>query len=106
MVHHCKCAPCVALQAAPQLFSSHIDKAAEGVSQRYTGMQARESLQIVRGASDVEAEFNDIKQAADSAAQIRSPWRLYFSKQHLPQVVLCICSTLFQQFTGINPISI
>lgn len=63
-------------------------------------MQALESLQIVRGTPDVEVEFNDIKEAALLASQVQNPWRLFFSKRHLPQVVLCFCSTTFQQFTG------
>ena len=69
-------------------------------------MQARRNLEIVRGTKDVDTEFADIQQAADLAATVKNPWRLFFSKKYRPQLVLCAFSTLFQQWTGMPVLAI
>ena len=65
-------------------------------------MQARKNLEFVRGTQDVDKEFDDLVEAADLAKQVKHPWRNMFSKKYFPQLILCGCSTLFQQWTGVS----
>ena len=69
-------------------------------------MQARKNLEFVRGTHDVDKEFNDLVEAAELAKQVRHPWRNMFSRKYRPQIVLCACSTHFQQWTGYAPPSL
>ena len=39
-------------------------------------VQARRSLELVRGTADVDKEFNDMVQAGELARAIKHPWKV------------------------------
>jgi sugar porter (SP) family MFS transporter len=66
--------------------------------------RGRRVLQRVRGVSNVDVEFEDIKIASEIAAQVTHPWRSIFTRRYRPQLVIAILIPAFQQLTGINSI--
>ena len=53
----------------------------------------------------MDKEFNSISEAAELAKAVKHPWQNIFSHKYRPQLILCGCSTLFQQWTGWVPTS-
>ncbi|PKU65449.1 sugar transport protein 8 [Dendrobium catenatum] len=61
-------------------------------------------LRKVRGVENVEAEFEELKQASKVAEQVRHPYRMLMKRPSQPPLVIGILMQVFQQFTGINAI--
>jgi hypothetical protein len=57
-------------------------------------------LEKVRGTSEVDAEFEDMCDAAAEARKITNPYRNILQRQYRPQLCLSILIPFFQQFTG------
>ncbi|KAF3523766.1 hypothetical protein F2Q69_00046654 [Brassica cretica] len=67
--------------------------------------QAREMLQKIRGADNVDEEFQDLCDACESAKKVEHPWKNIFQEaKYRPALVFCSMIPFFQQFTGINVI--
>jgi hypothetical protein len=61
-------------------------------------------LERIRGTKDVDAEFEDIKDAVTLANSIAHPFRNLLRRKHRPLLVAAILIPLFQQFTGYVPL--
>lgn len=62
-------------------------------------------LQKIRGVDDVDAELDDIKDAAQAAHNLTvNPWRAIFSRKFTPQLVILVALQVFNQLDGINSI--
>ncbi|KAI5678420.1 hypothetical protein M9H77_09370 [Catharanthus roseus] len=66
--------------------------------------EAKETLQRIRGTSNVDAEFNDLVEASEAAKMVKSPWKDLLEPRHRPQLVIVCLIPFFQQLTGINVI--
>ncbi|EFJ37602.1 hypothetical protein SELMODRAFT_402035 [Selaginella moellendorffii] len=66
--------------------------------------EGRRLLVKIRGTEEVDAEYEDIKEASDLAAAIASPLKNIFERRSRPQLILATLIPFFQQFTGINAI--
>ncbi|PON36600.1 Sugar/inositol transporter [Trema orientale] len=66
--------------------------------------EAKEMLQKVRGASNVDEEFQDLVEACEAAKKIQSPWKNILQPKYRPQLTICFLVPFFQQLTGINVI--
>eukprot|EP00887_Chlorella_sp_A99_P000118 scaffold16.g118.t1 len=69
--------------------------------------EGRAVLEKIRGTVEVDAEFDDISEAAESAKKISQPqaWKnILTKKEYRPSLVLAIAIPTFQQWTGINAI--
>ncbi|KAK9914909.1 hypothetical protein WJX75_002176 [Coccomyxa subellipsoidea] len=67
--------------------------------------KARRVLEKIRGTTEVDEEWADLLEKAELAKLVTNPWTLLlFHKKYRPQLVCAACSTLFQQWTGINTI--
>ncbi|CAN0888269.1 Sugar transport protein 10 [Linum grandiflorum] len=64
--------------------------------------KAKAMLRKIRGTDEVEAEFQDILKASESAKKVEHPWRNILKPRYRPQLIFCTLIPLFQQFTGIN----
>ncbi|CAL5221511.1 g3716 [Coccomyxa viridis] len=82
-----------------------LDDTPNSLCERGHPEKARHVLEKIRGTKDVDEEFQDILEKAELAALVKNPWTLLlFRKKYRPQLVCAACSTLFQQWTGINTI--
>ncbi|KAG6494919.1 hexose carrier protein HEX6-like [Zingiber officinale] len=68
-------------------------------------LAAKRVLQKIRGATDVDAEFDDLVAAADASRGIRSPFCQILRREHRPHLVMAVAIPFFQQVTGINVIA-
>ncbi|KAF8065876.1 STP13 [Scenedesmus sp. PABB004] len=67
--------------------------------------RGRATLRKIRGVDDVEAELDDMRDAADAAHAVRAnPWRAMFSRKFTPQLVILVALQIFNQLDGINSI--
>lgn len=68
--------------------------------------KGRAILEKLRGTTEVDAEYDDIKEAVFQASQVSSAqsWRAQFTKPYLPALILTVGIAMLQQFTGINAI--
>ncbi|CAL9218383.1 unnamed protein product [Arabidopsis halleri] len=67
--------------------------------------QAREMLQKIRGADNVDEEFQDLCDACEAAKKVENPWKNIFQHaKYRPALVFCSAIPFFQQITGINVI--
>jgi sugar porter (SP) family MFS transporter len=67
--------------------------------------EAKTVLKRIRGVDDVEAEFEDIQDAAELAERNNTQWRaLFCSRRYRPQLVLCLTIPILQQLSGINSV--
>ncbi|KAF2546269.1 hypothetical protein F2Q70_00022065 [Brassica cretica] len=67
--------------------------------------QAREMLQKIRGADNVDEEFQDLCDACEAAKKVEHPWKnLFLQAKYRPALAFCSAIPFFQQFTGINVI--
>ncbi|EFJ19652.1 hypothetical protein SELMODRAFT_110219 [Selaginella moellendorffii] len=62
--------------------------------------EARRLLTKVRGTEEVDAEYEDIKEASELA--VANPFKAIFQRKNRPQLVMATMIPFFQQFTGIN----
>ncbi|WOL10632.1 hypothetical protein Cni_G19391 [Canna indica] len=61
-------------------------------------------LKKIRGTENVNAEFDEIKQASEMAKQVKQPFKNLMKRSSRPQLIIAIVMQVFQQFTGINAI--
>eukprot|EP01018_Ginkgo_biloba_P032616 Gb_31540 [translate_table: standard] len=61
-------------------------------------------LRKVRGTNNVDAEFNELVEAARVADQVKHPFRNILKRRNRPQIIITIMLQIFQQLTGINAI--
>jgi MFS family permease len=66
--------------------------------------QGRKVLQRIRGVDDVDLEYDDITDASEEAAKMKSAMRLIVGRGYRPQLAIAVLVPIFQQFTGINAI--
>lgn len=67
--------------------------------------EARRVLEKVRGTKNVDAEFEDLKDASEQARAITSPFRTLLKRKYRPQLVIgALAIPAFQQLTGNNSI--
>ncbi|EFJ37603.1 hypothetical protein SELMODRAFT_451487 [Selaginella moellendorffii] len=64
--------------------------------------EARRLLTKIRGTEEVDAEYEDIKEASELA--VTNPFKAIFQRKNRPQLVMATMIPFFQQFTGINAI--
>ncbi|EFJ37604.1 hypothetical protein SELMODRAFT_451177 [Selaginella moellendorffii] len=64
--------------------------------------EARRLLTKIRGTEEVDAEYEDIKEASELA--VTNPFKAIFQRKNRPQLVMATMMPFFQQFTGINAI--
>nr|XP_027104361.1 hexose carrier protein HEX6-like [Coffea arabica] len=67
--------------------------------------KAKQLLQKLRGADDVEAELDDLVKASDFSRSIKHPFKKIMQREYRPQLVMSIAIPFFQQVTGINVIA-
>ncbi|CAL5201152.1 unnamed protein product [Lathyrus oleraceus] len=67
--------------------------------------KAKLMLQSIRGANDVEQEFDDLIVASNMSDSIKHPFKNILQRKYRPQLVMAVTIPFFQQFTGINVIS-
>ncbi len=63
-------------------------------------------LARLRGTDAVEAEYEDICEAAHEATRhtMAQSWRALFSRQYSPMLIVTSLIAMLQQLTGINAI--
>lgn len=62
-------------------------------------------LKKVRGTENVEAEFEDLKDASEEARKVKHPFRNLFKRKNRPQLVIgALGIPAFQQLSGMNSI--
>ena len=67
--------------------------------------EARKVLEKVRGTKNVDAEFEDLKEASEEARAVKSPFATLFTRKYRPQLVIgALGIPAFQQLTGNNSI--
>jgi sugar porter (SP) family MFS transporter len=66
--------------------------------------EAKRVLKRIRGVDDVDAEYEDIQEAADAALRSGNQWRTILKPAYRPQLILCIIIPALQQLTGINSV--
>jgi MFS transporter, SP family, sugar:H+ symporter len=66
--------------------------------------EAEKVLRRIRGAADVSAELEDIRDAADAAKRSGNQWRTILRPAYRPQLVLALALPVLQQLTGINSV--
>lgn len=68
--------------------------------------KGRQILCKIRGTEEVDAEYNDILEAAQSASQVGElqAWKNLTKREYRPAAVLAMAIPTFQQWTGINAI--
>ncbi|KAK9917613.1 hypothetical protein WJX75_006499 [Coccomyxa subellipsoidea] len=66
--------------------------------------EALRVLKRVRGTSNVQAEFASIQAAADYSMKAGKPWKLLFSRQYRPELLVSSLVAFFSQINGINAI--
>ncbi|CAN0856684.1 Sugar transport protein 8 [Linum grandiflorum] len=67
--------------------------------------QGHKTLKVIRGVDNVDAEFNQIKNACEEARRCKTPYKeLLTNKASFPPLIIGILLQVFQQFTGINAI--
>ncbi|KAK3021589.1 hypothetical protein RJ639_046296 [Escallonia herrerae] len=62
------------------------------------------ALKKIRGVDDVDAEYEQIKIASETARQVQKPFRNLMKKASMPPLIIAIVMQVFQQFTGINAV--
>ncbi|KAJ4787875.1 Sugar transport protein 14 [Rhynchospora pubera] len=67
--------------------------------------EAREILKKVRGTMDVDAEFEDLKDASEAARAIKNPFQNLLKPRNRPQLIIgALGIPAFQQLSGMNSI--
>ncbi|XP_059649877.1 sugar transport protein 8-like [Cornus florida] len=96
------------LAGVPALFlflgSLVITESPTSLVERGKENKGREALKKIRGVSDVEAEFEQIKMACEQAKLVRHPFKKLMKRSSMPPLIIGIMMQVFQQFTGINAI--
>ncbi|PKI54532.1 hypothetical protein CRG98_025046 [Punica granatum] len=100
----------LALAAVPAsiltLGSLFLPETPNSLIQRNTNPDKAESmLRKIRGAHDVQLEFEDLITASLVSRNIKHPFRKIVQRKYRPQLVMSIAIPFFQQVTGINVIS-
>ncbi|XP_027921369.1 sugar transport protein 14 isoform X1 [Vigna unguiculata] len=67
--------------------------------------EARKVLEKVRGTKNVDAEFEDLKEASEEARAVKSPFKTLLKRKYRPQLIIgALGIPAFQQLTGNNSI--
>lgn len=67
--------------------------------------EARKVLEKVRGTKNVDAEFEDLKDASELAQAVKSPFKVLLKRKYRPQLIIgALGIPAFQQLTGNNSI--
>ncbi|XP_027342662.1 sugar transport protein 14-like isoform X2 [Abrus precatorius] len=67
--------------------------------------EARKVLERVRGTKNVDAEFEDLKEASEEAQAVKSPFKTLLKRKYRPQLIIgALGIPAFQQLTGNNSI--
>lgn len=66
--------------------------------------EARQMLKKIRGADNVDEEYNDLVEASEASNQVQQPWKDVLERKHRPHLVIVSLIPFFQQLTGINVI--
>lgn len=67
--------------------------------------EAREILEKVRGTANVDAEFEDLKDASEAARAIKNPFQNLLKPRNRPQLIIgALGIPAFQQLSGMNSI--
>lgn len=61
-------------------------------------------LKKIRGVEKVDAEYDQIKSASETAKLVKQPFKKLFETESLPPLIIGVLMQVFQQFTGINAI--
>ncbi|CAK9186389.1 unnamed protein product [Ilex paraguariensis] len=62
------------------------------------------ALKKIRGVDNVDAEYEQIKEACEQARQVKHPFKKLMKLSSMPPLIIAILMQVFQQFTGINAI--
>jgi MFS transporter, SP family, sugar:H+ symporter len=67
--------------------------------------EARKILEKVRGTTNIEAEFEDLKDASEAARAIKNPFQNLLKSRNRPQLIIgALGIPAFQQLSGMNSI--
>lgn len=67
--------------------------------------KARAVLERIRGTKNVDAEFEDLKEASEAAKAVKHPFRNLFKRKNRPQLIIgALGIPAFQQLSGMNSI--
>ncbi|CAA7036457.1 unnamed protein product [Microthlaspi erraticum] len=66
--------------------------------------EAKQMLKKIRGAENVDHEFQDLCDACDAAKKVEYPWKNIMKSKYRPVLIFCSAIPFFQQITGINVI--
>ncbi|KAF3450201.1 hypothetical protein FNV43_RR06281 [Rhamnella rubrinervis] len=67
--------------------------------------KAKTMLQKIRGADEVDEEFQDLIDASETAKKVKHPLRNIIQRKYRPELVMCCLIPFFLQLTGINVIT-
>ncbi|XP_073140183.1 sugar carrier protein C-like isoform X2 [Henckelia pumila] len=68
--------------------------------------EARAKLRQIRGANNIDEEFNDLVAASEASRKVDNPWRNLLQRKYRPHLTMAIAIPFFQQLTGINVIMV
>ncbi|XP_052191046.1 sugar transport protein 8-like [Diospyros lotus] len=66
--------------------------------------RGKAALKKIRGVEQVDAEFEEIKNACEIAKQVKQPFKKLMKRSSRPPLIIGIMMQVFQQCTGINAI--
>ncbi|KAG7577930.1 Major facilitator sugar transporter-like [Arabidopsis thaliana x Arabidopsis arenosa] len=66
--------------------------------------EAKQMLKKIRGADNVDHEFQDLIDAVEAAKKVEYPWKNIMESRYRPALIFCSAIPFFQQITGINVI--
>lgn len=66
--------------------------------------EAKQMLKKIRGADNVDHEFQDLCDACEAAKKVEHPWSNIKKSKYRPALIFCSAIPFFQQITGINVI--
>ncbi|URD87095.1 Sugar carrier protein [Musa troglodytarum] len=98
----------VALAAVPALIMTVgaivLPDTPNSLVERGMRVEAKATLQKIRGTEDVDMELHDMIEASEASKQVRHPWQSILRREHRPHLIMAIAIPAFQQLTGINVI--
>ncbi|KAM7462644.1 hypothetical protein LguiA_030765 [Lonicera macranthoides] len=72
--------------------------------ERGNDLAGKEALRTIRGVDNVDAEYDQIKEACEQAKLVKKPFKKLMKRSSMPPLIIAIAMQVFQQFTGINAI--
>ncbi|KAM7462632.1 hypothetical protein LguiA_030753 [Lonicera macranthoides] len=96
------------LAGAPALFlflgSLIITETPTSLVERGKHEKGKKVLKTLRGVDNVDAEYEQIKNACEQAKLVKHPFKKLMKRSSMPPLFIAIVMQIFQQFTGINAI--